>query len=107
MQHILSDLKKGVLLSGEVYKLLNKLLKFEEENSSGDSQLLCELFSGEKTSYRFVTKKVRKIEENTPFNIIGSMQLLFAARIIGRMDQGHGLIERMTIITHILLEAIS
>ena len=63
MQRILPDLKKGVPLSGEVYEPLNKLLKPDEENGSGDSQLLCELFSGEKTSYRFATVREERLKK--------------------------------------------
>ena len=46
----ISEQKKGVVVWPEVYNVLNKMLKNEEENGSGEEQMLCELFSGERTS---------------------------------------------------------
>ena len=40
----LAEQKKGFLCSPEIYDVLNKLLKSDEENGTGDVQLLCELF---------------------------------------------------------------
>ena len=90
MQRILADLNKGIMLSPEIYDPINKLLKSDEDDASGDAQLLCELFSGEETNYRFATERSRKIERNTPFTILGCTQLPYAARPIVRIDQGHG-----------------
>ena len=42
------DNGKGFVVSPEVFDLLNKLLKSDDENANGDAQLLCELFSGER-----------------------------------------------------------
>ena len=53
--------KKGFLCSPEIYDVLNKLLKSDEENGTGDVQLLCELFSGERTSFRYATESTREI----------------------------------------------
>ncbi len=89
-----SDQKRGVVVSPEVYDVLNRMLKNEEENGSGEVQMLCELFSGERTSYKYATEKTRNIGENVPFAIIGCTQVPFAARLICRMDQGHGLLDR-------------
>lgn len=52
----LVEQKKAFLCSPEVYDVLNKLLKSDEENGTGDVQLLCELFSGECTSFRYATE---------------------------------------------------
>ena len=71
-----------------------RLLKNEEENGSGKVQMLCELFSGERTSYKYATDKTRNIGENLRFVIIGCTQVPFAARLICRMDKGHGLLDR-------------
>ncbi len=90
----ISDQKRGVVVSPEVYDVLNRMLKNEEENGSGEVQMLCELFSGERTSYKYATEKTRNIGENVPFAIIGCTQVPFAARLICRMDQGHGLLDR-------------
>ncbi|EDO42286.1 predicted protein [Nematostella vectensis] len=89
--------KKGYVLSPEVYEVLNKLLKSDEDNASGDIQLLCKLFSGEPASYRFSTENKRTIEANTPFCILGSTQITNAARLIARMNFGHGLIDRFLV----------
>ena len=54
---IITEQKKGVVVSPEVYDVLNKMLKNEEENGSGEVQMLCELFLGERTSYKYATEK--------------------------------------------------
>ena len=68
------------LLRYELYDVLNKLLRNDEENGSGDVQMLCELFSGEKTSYRFATEKTREIPGNIPFGMLGTTQMPFERR---------------------------
>ena len=75
-------------------KSLNKLLKSDEDNTTGDVQILCQLFSGESSSYRFATERAREIPANIPFSILGSTQVPYAARLLCRMDQGHGLLDR-------------
>ena len=89
--------EKGYLLSAEIYDVLFKLLKSDEENATGDVQVLCQLFSGEQTSYRYATESSREIAENTPFCILGSTQVPFAARLFTVLDQGHGLLDRFLI----------
>lgn len=86
--------ERGFLLSAEIYDVLFKLLKSDEENGSGDVQVLCQLFSGEATSYRYATERTREIGTNTTFCILGSTQVPFAARLITLLDQGHGLLDR-------------
>ena len=54
-----ADNGKGFVVSPEVLNLLNKLLKSDDENATGDAQLLCELFSGERVSYRYASEKRR------------------------------------------------
>ena len=58
----------------------------------------CVNYSQVKKILSICNRKARTVEEDTLFSIIGSMQLPFAATITRRMNQGHGLIERMTII---------
>ena len=89
--------EKGYLLSAEIYDVLFKLLKSDEENATGDVQVLCKLFSGEGTSFRYATERTREIAENTTFSILGSIQVPFAARLITVLDQGHGLLDRFLI----------
>jgi hypothetical protein len=69
------------------------MLKNEEENRSGEVQMLCELFSGERTSFRFAMEETCEILENLPFAIVGCTQVPFAVRLICRMKQGHGLLD--------------
>jgi len=83
------------LLSGEIYDVLHKLLKSDEDNATGDVEVLCELFSGEQTSYRNATEKFREISENTPFCILWLTQIPFVACLLAQLDQGHGLIDRI------------
>jgi hypothetical protein len=91
---ILSDNNKAIVVSPELFDFLNKLLKSDDENATGDSQLLCELFSGERVSYRYASEKIREIGSNIPFTIVGATQVPFASRLITRMDQGSGLLDR-------------
>ena len=85
--------EKGFLLSAEIYDILYKLLKSDEENTTGDGQVLCQMFSGEEASYRYATERVREIRSNMPFCILGATQAPFAARLVTILDQGHGLLE--------------
>ena len=94
----LRKMARGFVVSPEVFDLLNKLLKSDDENATGDAQLLCELFSGERVSYRYASEKTRQIGCNVPFSIVGATQVPFAARLIARMDQGHGLLDRFLFI---------
>ncbi|KAK3726241.1 hypothetical protein QZH41_001309 [Actinostola sp. cb2023] len=91
---IVADNGKGFVVSPELFDLLNKLLKSDDENATGDAQLLCELFSGERISYRYASEKIREIGSNVYFSTVGATQVPFAARLIARMDQGHGLFDR-------------
>ena len=96
---MLANNKKSFVLSSEVFDILNKLLKSDEKNGTGDVQLLCELFSGEKSTYHYSTDENRIIPANTPFCILGSTQLVNAAKLIARMHQGHDLVDRLLIAT--------
>ena len=87
-----ADNNRGFLLSAEIYDVLFKLLKSDEENATGDVQALCQLFSGEEA-----TEKTREIAANTPFCILGATQIPFAARLVALLDQGHGLLDRFLI----------
>lgn len=91
---LLANQHKGFILSPEVFDILNKLMKSDEENATGDVQLLCKLFSGERCSYHYSTEDSRVIPANTPFSILGSTQLLNVAKLIAKMDHGHGLVDR-------------
>ena len=96
---LLANKRKGMILSPEVFDIINKLLKSDEDNATGDVQLLCKLFSGERCSYHFSTEETRVIPPNTPFCLLGSTQLVNAAKLIARMDQGHGLVDRILLAT--------
>lgn len=85
------------MLSPEISDILTKLLKSDDDNATGDVQLLCKLFSGEKSSYHYSTTDSRIIDKNVPFSILGATQLTNAAKLIAKMDQGHGLVDRILI----------
>ena len=88
---------KAFVVSPELFDILNKLLKNDEDNASGDVQLLCKLWSGESASYHFATEATREIESNTAFSLLGSTQIQNVALLIFRMDKGHGLLDRFLI----------
>jgi len=60
------------MLSPEISDILTKLLKSDDDNATRDIQLLCKLFSGEKSSYHYSTIDNRVIDKNVPFSILGS-----------------------------------
>ena len=92
-----AEQEKGFLLSAEIYDIPYKLLKSDEENATGDVQVLCQMFSGEEASYRYATECVREIRSNTPFCILGATQAPFTARLVTILDQGHGLLDQFLI----------
>ena len=98
-----ADNEKAFVVSPELFEVLNKLLKSDEDSATGDAQTLCELFSGESSSYRYATERTREIPPNVPFSILGSTQVPYAARLLCRMDQGHGLLDRFTFIFPVCL----
>ena len=63
---------KAFVASPKLFDILNKLLKNDEDNATGDVQLLCKLWSGESASYHFATEAPREIESNTAFPLLGS-----------------------------------
>ena len=87
----------GFIVSPEVSDVLNKLLKSDEETCSGDTMLLCKLFSGERMSFHYATEDTREIDAKTPFSIFGCTQLPNAAKLVARMDKGQGLLDRFLI----------
>jgi hypothetical protein len=93
----LATKENGFLVSPEVFDVINKLLKNDEDSASGDAMLLCKLFSGEPSSYNYCTEQTREIPTNTPFSILGCTQMPNAAKLIARMDQGQGLIDRFLV----------
>ena len=44
--------------------------------------------------HKYATEKVRTIPANTPFSILGSTQMSLMAKLIGRLDKGHRLLDR-------------
>ena len=96
---LLATQNRGIIVSPELCDILNKLLKSDEDNATGDIQLLCKLFSGERCSYHYSTEESRLIPQNTPFSILDSTQLQNAAKLIAKMDPGHGLVDKMLIAT--------
>lgn len=88
---------KAFIASAELFDILNKLLKNDDDNASGDVQLLCKLWSGESASYHFATEATREIDTNTAFSILRVTQIQNSAILIFRMDKGHGLLDRFLI----------
>ncbi|KAM7439055.1 hypothetical protein ABFA07_011507 [Porites harrisoni] len=56
-----SSQNQGFMLSPEIFDTLNKLMKSDEDNGTGDVQLLCKLFSGERCTYSYSTQETRVI----------------------------------------------
>ena len=90
---LVAEQNKVFIVSPEVFEVLNKLLKLDEENATGDVQILFQLFSEESLSYRFAMERTHKIPSNILFSTLGSTQVPYSARLLCRMDQGHGLLD--------------
>lgn len=56
-----------MILSPEIFDIINSLLESDEYNGTGDIQVMCKMFSGEKCTYHYSTENPRIIELNTPF----------------------------------------
>ena len=84
---------KAFVASPELFDILNKLLKNDEDNATGDVQLLYKLWSGESASCHFATEAAQEIKSNMAFSLLGSTQIQNAASLIFRMDKGHGLLD--------------
>eukprot|EP00112_Aurelia_sp_Birch-Aquarium-sp1_P003795 Seg1429.2 transcript_id=Seg1429.2/GoldUCD/mRNA.D3Y31 product="hypothetical protein" protein_id=Seg1429.2/GoldUCD/D3Y31 len=91
----LSSLKMGFMVSSEIFDVFHKLLKSDEDTASGDTQLLCQLFTGEKCTFRYATERTREIPANIPFSLLGATQVPYAALLLCQLDQGNGLLERL------------
>ena len=87
---------KAFVVSPEIFDILNNL-KNDEDNVTGDVQLLCKLWSGESASYHFATEAMREIDSNSAFSALGSTQIQNVAILMFRMDKGHGLLDRFLI----------
>ena len=85
------------LVSPEIFDVLDRLLKNDEDNASGDAMLLCKLFSGEPSTYNYSTEQTREISTNTAFSILGCTQMPNAAKLMARMDNGQGLVDRFLV----------
>ena len=88
---------KALVASPELFDILNKLFKNNEDNATGDIQLLCKLWSGESASYHFATEATQKVESNTAFSFLGSTQIQNAALLSFRMDKGNGILDHFLI----------
>ena len=75
-----------------MFDILNKLVKNDEDNATGDIQLLCKLWSGESASYYFATEVTREIRSNMAFSLLGSTQIQRSS-VDFRMEKGHGLLD--------------
>ena len=85
------------ILSTEVADIFNNLLKCDESARFSVSTL-CQLFSGEKVTLDIATQQRRTIPENTPFAILGGIQMkptVFLAHTLA--NQGSGLLDQMMI----------
>ncbi len=62
----IADNGEAYVVSSEIYDALSKLLKSDDETASGDIQLLCKLFFGERATYHYSTEKVCEIPPKLP-----------------------------------------
>jgi len=88
---------KAFVALPELFTILNKLLKNDEDNATGHVHVLRKLWSGESDSYHFATEVTRQIESNTTFSLLGTTQIQNAALLFFGMDKGHGLLDRFLI----------
>ncbi len=82
MVKVLAEEKKAMVLSPALFDVVNKMLKNDEEHGSGEVQMLCELFLGDRKSYGFATETTREIPANVPFGILCTTEMSYAARLV-------------------------
>ena len=72
-----------MIISTEVFDLLWKLIKSDNDSATGDVSLLCSVFSGEEVTMSFATECDRQIPANMPFSILGATQTpaVFATKL--------------------------
>ena len=73
----ISKFEKCYIASAEIYEYQMYMLKNDDENAIGDSQLLCKLFSGEQCELNYATENRRTISQYCSFCILGKKQLSF------------------------------
>ncbi|XP_066925005.1 uncharacterized protein [Clytia hemisphaerica] len=88
---------RGFIINSEISSYLLKMHKNDDDNSDGNAQVLCKLFSGEKHEMAYATEQTRVIEENCSFCILGSTQVSNMAKIFSLIDNGDGLIDRFLV----------
>ena len=88
-----------MVISPEVFDLLRKLIKSDNDLATGDVSLLCSLFSGEEVTLSFATEHDREIPANTPFSILGAIKTPEAAKLFGMLNNGQGLVDRLLFIS--------
>ena len=59
------------LVNPEIFEYLHGLFKNEKDNASGDSQMLCKIFSNERSRVDYATENERVISEDCCFSILG------------------------------------
>jgi hypothetical protein len=52
---------------------------------------------GDASSYNYSTEQMRDLPSNTPFSILGCTQIPNVAKLITRMDNGQGLVDRFLV----------
>ncbi len=87
-----------MIISLEVFDLLRKLIKSDNDSATRDVSLLCCLFSGEEVTLNFATEQDRQIPMNTPLSILGAIQTPAAAKLFGMCD-GQVLVDRLLFIS--------
>lgn len=94
---LIQKLSEGsqIIVSGEIFDVINKMVKNDGDTASGDISLLSQLFSGEKVSVNFATQKARDIPQDRAFCILGAIQPAPLAALLTSLDTGNGFIERL------------
>ena len=91
---LLENQNQGSILFPEVFDILNKLLKSDEDTMPLGTEALMQAVLRRTMFVPLLTEESRVIPANTPLSILGSTQLLNVAKLIAKMDHGHGLVDR-------------
>ena len=82
----LARLHRGYIVNSEISSYLLKMHKNDDDNSDGNAQVLCKLFSGEKHEMNFATEQTRVIEENCSFCILGTVDILLFVTYFNQLN---------------------
>ncbi|XP_066912003.1 uncharacterized protein [Clytia hemisphaerica] len=90
---LLSKKQQAYIVNSEISDYFMRFAK-NDENSNGEIENLCKLYSGESITTNYATEDQRSIKTDIPFCILGSTQLKNASMMLATIDRSDGFWDR-------------